>query len=150
MLQTCANVGSGVLRGGAPDKWICCSRGTHKACIFIILRDYKIKMVRSAWQNSLATFCEPTTLSTTFSTEDGVWNRNEKRPRKGRKSVKTEVLHQLYFTVTAPQTKRAAQMARGPRSSLMGSMNMALRSPKTPFTAIPTRRKGSVSNHTMG
>jgi hypothetical protein len=107
-------------------------------------------MVRPGWQNSLATFCGPATLSTTFSTEDGVWNRNEKRPRKGRKSVKTEVLHQLYFTVTAPQTKRAAQMARGPRSSRIGSINIALRSPKTPFTAIPTRRKGSVNNHTMG
>jgi hypothetical protein len=32
----------------------------------------------------------------------------------------------------------------------MGSMNMALRRPKTPLTAIPTRRKGSVSNQTMG
>jgi len=32
----------------------------------------------------------------------------------------------------------------------MGSINMALRSPKTPLTAIPTKRKGSVSNHTIG
>ena len=56
----------------------------------------------------------------------------------------------IYFTVTAPISKGAAQMARGPRSNRIGSINMALRSPKTPLTAIPTRRKGSVSNHTMG
>jgi hypothetical protein len=59
-------------------------------------------MVRPGWQNALAAFCEPAALSTTFSTEDGESNRNEKRPRKSRKSVKTEVLPQLYFTVTAP------------------------------------------------
>jgi hypothetical protein len=58
-------------------------------------------MARPAWQNSLATFCEPTTLSTTFSTEDGASDGNEKRPRKSRKSVKTGVLRQLYFKVTA-------------------------------------------------
>jgi hypothetical protein len=56
----------------------------------------------------------------------------------------------LYFTVTKPKTKRAAQMARGPRRSRMGSMKIALMRPRTPLTAIPRRRKGSVSNHTMG
>jgi len=69
---------------------------------------------------------------------------------RARKLVKTEVLRGFTSQLPNPKAKGAAQMARGPRRSRMGSMKMALMSPRTPSTAIPTMRKGNVSNHTIG
>ena len=42
------------------------------------------------------------------------------------------------------------QIGRGPRNNLTGSKNIADSSPKTPCTAIPTIRNGSVISQTNG
>ena len=56
--------------------------------------------------------------------------------------------------VNMERTNRIAldrvQIDRGPRSNRTGSNSIAASSPKTPCTAIPTIRNGSIISHTKG
>src|SRR5882672_10005708 len=69
---------------------------------------------------------------------------------RGRKLVKTEVLRGVSAKLPDRKTQHAAQIARGPRRRQIGSMKTALKRPRSPRTAIPTRRTGTVRSHTMG
>lgn len=66
------------------------------------------------------------------------------------KSPKTGVLGAVTRKLTRREPTLPPQIARGPRNNRTGSIKSAVRRPRTPSTAIPTRRNGKRSNHTIG
>lgn len=63
---------------------------------------------------------------------------------------KTEVFWSFTRKLPRREFLHLLQIARGPRNSRTGNKNIALINPRTPCTAIPMIRNGSVSSHTMG
>lgn len=150
LLQICANVESALLRQSRRAGQCRRRRMLNNQFNFNMLQGYSFLILRYIQQNARADLRERATVSTTFSTEDRVLDLKENALSEGPQVRKNRGFPLFYFTVTTSKQNHTAQMARGPRRSRTGSIKIALMSPRTPWTAIPTRRKGSVSNQTNG
>src|SRR5258708_22966145 len=118
--------------------------------MFSLLQGYRFLGLPRIKQNAPTELKKGATVSTTFSTEPrGVGNEGKAPP--GEPQVpKNRGFPGFYSAVSTWKAIRKDQMARGPRSSRTGSIKIALTSPRTPWTAMPTRRNGKVSSQTIG